>query len=128
MPIKPVLFESLNQLLEQAPEPVPRDITLTKAILADSLYKRVHGSLPKKVTKQLIELFFEEIRLVLERGECVKLSGFGNFIVRQKDQRPGRNPKTGEEIPVTPRWVVAFRPGQKLKKMTENKDQSENRV
>jgi len=64
--------------------------------------------------------FFEEIRLSLESNEQVKLSGFGNFDLRDKRQRPGRNPKTGEEIPIQARRVVTFRPGQKLKSRVEN--------
>ena len=64
-------------------------------------------------------MFFEEVREGLARGEEVKLSGFGNFYVRQKNQRPGRNPKTGEEIPISARRVVTFRPGQKLKARVE---------
>ena len=69
--------------------------------------------------KELVELFFEEIRESLESNEQVKLSGFGNFDLRDKKQRPGRNPKTGEEIPITARRVVTFRPGQKLKARVE---------
>ena len=69
--------------------------------------------------KELVELFFEEIRQALELNEQVKLSGFGNFDLRDKRQRPGRNPKTGEEIPITARRVVTFRPGQKLKARVE---------
>jgi integration host factor subunit alpha len=64
-------------------------------------------------------MFFEEIRATLEKGRQVKLSGFGNFDLRDKNQRPGRNPKTGEEIPITARRVVTFRPGQKLKARVE---------
>jgi len=69
----------------------------------------------KREAKDLVEIFFEEIRGALEQGQQVKLSGFGNFDLRDKNQRPGRNPKTGEEIPITARRVVTFRPGQKLK-------------
>ena len=61
----------------------------------------------------------EEVRIALEAGESVKLSGFGNFQLRDKPQRPGRNPKTGEEIPISARRVVTFRPGQKLKARVE---------
>ena len=64
-------------------------------------------------------MFFEEIRVALETGDSVKLSGFGNFDLRDKNERPGRNPKTGEEIPITARRVVTFRPGQKLKARVE---------
>ena len=66
-----------------------------------------------------MELFFSEIRVALESGNQVKISGFGNFDLRDKSQRPGRNPKTGEEIPISARRVVTFRPGQKLKLRVE---------
>ena len=68
----------------------------------------------------MVEVFFEEIRETLESGEQVKLSGFGNFDLRQKSERPGRNPKTGEDIPISARRVVTFRPGQKLKSRVED--------
>ena len=90
---------------------------LTKADMAERLYEEV--GLNKREAKELVEMFFEEIRDALVKGEDVKLSGFGNFTLRQKDQRPGRNPKTGEEIPITARRVVTFRPGQKLKAKVE---------
>ena len=93
------------------------NVTLTKAELADLLFERV--GLNKREAKDMVEGFFEEIRLALERGEPVKLSGFGNFQLRDKPQRPGRNPKTGEEIPISARRVVTFRPGQKLKARVE---------
>ena len=67
----------------------------------------------------MVETFFEEIRQALEAGDTVKLSGFGNFQLRDKPQRPGRNPKTGEEIPITARRVVTFHASQKLKGMVE---------
>ncbi len=91
--------------------------TLTKAELADLLFEKV--GLNKREAKDMVESFFEEIRLQLERGDSVKLSGFGNFQLRDKPQRPGRNPKTGEEIPITARRVVTFHPSQKLKSMVE---------
>ena len=69
----------------------------------------------KREAKELVEQFFEEIRICLENNEQVKLSGFGNFDLRDKRQRPGRNPKTGEEIPISARRVVTFKAGQKLK-------------
>jgi integration host factor subunit alpha len=71
--------------------------------------------LNKREAKELVEQFFEEIRICLENNEQVKLSGFGNFDLRDKRQRPGRNPKTGEEIPISARRVVTFKSGQKLK-------------
>ncbi|MEO0442692.1 MAG: integration host factor subunit alpha [Pseudomonadota bacterium] len=91
---------------------------LTKADLAEKLYEDL--GLNKREAKELVELFFEEIRNSLEHNEQVKLSGFGNFDLRDKRQRPGRNPKTGEEIPISARRVVTFRPGQKLKARVES--------
>ena len=92
--------------------------TLTKAELAELLFEQV--GLNKREAKDMVETFFDEIRDALERGEPVKLSGFGNFQLRDKPQRPGRNPKTGEEIPITARRVVAFHASQKLKGMVES--------
>lgn len=92
-------------------------MTLTKAELADLLFEKV--GLNKREAKDMVESFFEEIRLVLEEGDGVKLSGFGNFELRDKPQRPGRNPKTGEEIPITARRVVTFHASQKLKALVE---------
>ncbi len=91
--------------------------TLTKAELADMLFERV--GLNKREAKDMVETFFEEIRFALQRGDSVKLSGFGNFQLRDKPQRPGRNPKTGEAIPITARRVVTFHASQKLKAMVE---------
>ncbi len=88
-------------------------MALTKADMAERLFTKLN--LNKRDAKAFVEVFFEEIRLALQQGEQVKLSGFGNFDLRDKNQRPGRNPKTGEEIPITARRVVTFRPGQKLK-------------
>ena len=87
------------------------------AELADLLFERL--GLNKREARELVDLFFEEIRTALSTGEQVKLSGFGNFDLRDKRQRPGRNPKTGEEIPISARRVVTFRPGQKLKVKVE---------
>ncbi|MFT2111412.1 integration host factor subunit alpha [Marinomonas sp. 2405UD68-3] len=86
---------------------------LTKADIAENLVDQLGVS--KKDAKDLVEGFFDVVRETLVAREQVKLSGFGNFEVREKSQRPGRNPKTGEEIPITARTVVTFRPGQKLK-------------
>ena len=90
---------------------------LTKAEMAEKLFEEL--GLNKREAKEVVELFFEEVRSSLEKNEHVKLSGFGNFDLRDKSQRPGRNPKTGEEIPITARRVVTFRPGQKLKARVE---------
>jgi len=92
-------------------------MALTKADMAERLFDELGFN--KREAKELVEMFFEEIRRALEEGEQVKLSGFGNFDLREKKQRPGRNPKTGEEIPISARRVVTFRPGQKLKARVE---------
>lgn len=92
-------------------------MTLTKADMVEHLYDEI--GLNKREAKDLVEMFFEEIKLSLEQGENVKLSGFGNFILRDKSPRPGRNPKTGEEVQVSARRVVTFRTGQKLKSRVE---------
>ena len=90
---------------------------LTKAQMADRLFDEL--GLNKREAKEIVELFFDEVRGSLEKNEQVKLSGFGNFDLREKGERPGRNPKTGEEIPITARQMVTFRPGQKLKARVE---------
>jgi len=90
---------------------------LTKAEMADRLFEEL--GLNKREAKELVEMFFDEITKSLENNKQVKLSGFGNFDLRSKRSRPGRNPKTGEEIPISARRVVTFRPGQKLKARVE---------
>ena len=115
-----VLAADLNRAMieAQARSQVEKDLpTLTKAELAELLFEQV--GLNKREAKDMVETFFDEIRNALERGEAVKLSGFGNFQLRDKPQRPGRNPKTGEEIPITARRVVTFHASQKLKGMVE---------
>ncbi|MDD2740619.1 MAG: integration host factor subunit alpha [Methylomonas lenta] len=92
-------------------------VALTKADIAEKLFEDL--GLNKREAKEIVELFFEEIKSSLESGEQVKISGFGKFELRDKSARPGRNPKTGEEIPITPRRVVTFRTGQKLKARVE---------
>lgn len=92
-------------------------MALTKADMVDKLFEEL--GLNKREAKEIVEMFFEEIRAALERGDHVKLSGFGNFALRNKNMRPGRNPKTGQEIPITARRVVTFRSGQKLKARIE---------
>ncbi len=92
-------------------------MALTKADLAETLFEEL--GLNKREAKDIVEMFFEEIRCALEEGDQVKLSGFGNFGLRAKGERPGRNPKTGEEIPISARRVVTFRAGHKLKQRVE---------
>ena len=88
-------------------------MTVTKMELANVLFDEL--GLNKREAKEFVDLFFEEIRSALESGDNVKFSGFGTFSLRDKPQRPGRNPKTGEEIPVSARRVVTFKAGQKIK-------------
>ena len=87
--------------------------TITKADIANTLFEEL--GLNKREAKEFVELFFEQIRESLESGESVKLSGFGGFMIREKSSRPGRNPKTGETVPVSARRVVTFRASQKVK-------------
>jgi len=91
---------------------------LTKADMAEKLHDEL--GLNKREAKELVEMLFEEIREALQDDEQVKLSGFGNFDLRDKSERPGRNPKTGQEIPISARRVVTFKPGQKLKARVES--------
>ncbi len=90
---------------------------LTKAEMADRLFDEL--GLNKREAKEIVELFFNELSQTLESNDQVKLSGFGNFELRDKGERPGRNPKTGQDIPIKARRVVTFRPGQKLKARVE---------
>lgn len=118
--LESVLAADLNRAVieAQARSQVEKEMpTLTKAELAELLFEQV--GLNKREAKDMVETFFDEIRDALERGEAVKLSGFGNFQLRDKPQRPGRNPKTGEEIPITARRVVTFHASQKLKSMVD---------
>ena len=98
---------------------------LTKAKMADQLFDEL--GLNKREAKEMVELFFDEILQSLENNVQVKLSGFGNFDLREKSERPGRNPKTGEEIPISARRVVTFRPGQKLKAKVDLYNGNKNR-
>ena len=91
--------------------------SLTKAEMAERLFDEI--GLNKRESKEMVESFFDEIKSCLSGNEQVKLSGFGNFDLRDKRERPGRNPKTGEEVPISARRVVTFRPGQKLKEKVE---------
>jgi integration host factor subunit alpha len=92
-------------------------MALTKAEIANHLSEKI--GLSKREAKEFVETFFEEIKATLESGEAVKISGFGSFELKDKGERPGRNPKTGEDIPIAARRVVTFRAGQKLKELVE---------
>ena len=87
--------------------------TITKADLADYLFQKI--GLNKREAKEVVDSFFDVLREALLSGEDIKLSGFGNFSIKKKSERPGRNPKTGEEIPITARKVITFHASQKLK-------------
>ncbi len=88
-------------------------MALTKVDMAESLFNEL--GLNKRETLELVDLCFHQLVACLALGEQIKLSGFGNFDLRDKNERPGRNPKTGEKIPISARRVVTFRPGKKLK-------------
>jgi len=87
-------------------------MALTKEDMAESLFNEL--GLNKREARELVDLYFHQLVACLALGEPVKLSGFGNFDLRDKNERPGRNPKTGEKIPISARRVVTFRPGKKL--------------
>lgn len=93
-------------------------MALTKADISEHLFNNVNG-MSKRDAKDLVELYFQQVCKALESGQQVKLSGFGNFELHNKSERPGRNPKTGEPIPVSARRVVTFRSGQKLRARVE---------
>lgn len=92
--------------------------TVTRADLSQAVYEEV--GLSRNESAELVEMVLEEICTALERGEIVKISSFGTFSVRQKAQRIGRNPKTGEEVPILPRKVLSFRASSTLKDRVEN--------
>jgi integration host factor subunit alpha len=109
-----MLSENIAPASTELTQPVK---TLTKAEIAETLYERV--GLNKREAKEMVNSFFGEIINSLARGEEVKLSGFGNFTLRTKPERPGRNPRTGVEIPITARRVVSFHASQKLKEVVD---------
>lgn len=95
-------------------------MALTKADLAETLFEQLGFN--KRESKEFVNCFFDSIRESLAEGEQVKISGFGNFELRDKNERPGRNPKTGEEIPISARRVVTFKAGRKLRSRVESSD------
>jgi len=99
-------------------EPAPDADTLTKAQLAELLYQQIGFN--KRESKDLVDAFFEQIAERLIQGDDVKLSGFGNFQVRTKAPRPGRNPRTGEEVAIAARRVVTFHSSPKLKEAVQS--------
>ncbi len=93
-------------------------MALTKADIAQNLSDTFGFN--KRESKELVEQFYDELSEVLISGEQIKLSGFGNFELRDKASRPGRNPRTGEDVPISARRVVTFKPGQKLRAQIDN--------
>jgi integration host factor subunit alpha len=87
---------------------------MTKADIVETVYEKV-GGFSKKEAAEIVETVFDTIKTTLERGEKIKISGFGNFVVRDKNSRTGRNPQTGQEITITARRVLTFKPSQVLK-------------
>jgi len=100
-------------------------MALTKADMAKSLFNEM--GLNKKEARELVDSFFQELETCLADGESIKLSGFGKFDLRDKKERPGRNPKTGEKVPIPARRVVTFRAGQKLRARVEGYAGPENK-
>lgn len=101
--------------------------TLTKADIIESVYEKVGFS--KKEASDIVELLFDTLKTTLEKGEKVKISGFGNFVVRHKKPRIGRNPQTGEEIEISERKVLTFKPSQVLKAaLNKDNDSSEKSI
>lgn len=94
--------------------------TVTKADIVEKVYQKIGFS--KKEASELVELVFGTLKDVLQNGEKVKISGFGNFVVRGKNERVGRNPQTGEQIKISARRVLTFRPSQVLKAMLNGED------
>jgi integration host factor subunit alpha len=103
--------EALNTEVPGAQDAKAR--TLTKAELIESIYEKIGFS--KQEASEIVEMVFDILKSTLERGEKVKISGFGNFVVREKRPRIGRNPQTGEEIEISARKVLTFKPSQVLK-------------
>ena len=111
-----LILDTLDELIEEG-KTEEGAFTLTKAELAELLFAQV--GLNKREAKEMVEAFFFFFRTSLEMGDTVKLSGFGNFSVRDKASRPGRNPKTGETVSISARRVVSFHASQKLKEQVE---------
>jgi integration host factor subunit alpha len=96
---------------------------MRKVDIATDLYEKI--GIPKKEATDIVEMVLRTIKEALRKGETVKVAGFGNFVVRSKRERKGRNPKTGEEIGITPRKVVTFKPSQLFKKDVNHVEKTE---
>jgi integration host factor subunit alpha len=99
---------------------------MTKADIIENIYKDVGFS--KKESAEIVEMVFDTIKETLERGEKIKISGFGNFVVRDKKARVGRNPQTGKEIEISARRVLTFRPSQVLKNVLNGLDEAGHKL
>jgi integration host factor subunit alpha len=97
--------------------------TMTKADIIEKVYQKIGFS--KKEASELVEMVFDQLKHVLQNGDKVKISGFGNFIVREKNERIGRNPQTGDQIKISARRVLTFRPSQVLKAVLNGEDPSQ---
>ena len=97
--------------------------TMTKADIVEKVYQKIGFS--KKEAAELVEMVFNQLKTVLHNGDKVKISGFGNFVVREKKSRVGRNPQTGEQITISARRVLTFKPSQVLKAMLNGEDVSQ---
>ena len=94
--------------------------TMTKADIVEKVYQKIGFS--KKEASELVEMVFSSLKEVLQKGDKVKISGFGNFLVREKHERVGRNPQTGEQMKISARRVISFRPSQVLKALLDGED------
>ena len=112
MSTTPLALDKARVLLPSLETP-----TLTKAELAELLFERL--GLNKRESKDMVEAFFDIVQAALVSGDDIKLSGFGNFNIRRKAPRPGRNPRTGESIPIKARNVVTFHASHKLKSIVQ---------
>lgn len=110
------IFRSVAEVLEMAGR------TITRADLCEAVYRKV--GLSRSESAELVEMLIDEVVETLERGENVKLSGFGSFILRDKGQRIGRNPKTGVEVPIAPRRVMVFKPSPVMKSRMNGADEA----
>ncbi len=104
-------------------KPASEKSTMTKADIVEQVYQKIGFS--KKEASELVEMVFDQLKGTLVAGEKVKISGFGNFIVRKKNERTGRNPQTGEQIRISARRVLTFRPSQVLKGILNGEDVSQ---
>lgn len=111
-----------GEFMSSANDPKVEKSTVTKADIVEKVYQKIGFS--KKEASELVEMVFDQLKTTLCKGEKVKISGFGNFLVRAKNERIGRNPQTGEQIKISARRVLTFRPSQVLKAILNGEDAS----